>query len=211
MKSRWHTTRSLGVTGERTISGGGEVPASGGRSRRRRPCLRPRRPTSVNTGSAPSAPAGTPSTGTGTPSAPSMVNQLPAVQPNADAPTSTIDTGPAVEQVTDAVRQTGEGVARCSRRHRPGHRQRRRRIRRFAASQERSQTPFLHGSARRWPGDFVTSLMDTSLYSIGAFFHDTNAVLADDVVDQAEAIERAGLEDTPAPRGSRWRPPSRRS
>jgi hypothetical protein len=45
------------------------------------------------------------------------------------------------------------------------------------------------------PGDFVTSLMDTSLYSIGAFFHDSNAELADDVVEQAAAIESAGLED----------------
>ena len=41
---------------------------------------------------------------------------------------------------------------------------------------------------------FLESLMDTSLYSIGAFFHDTHAELADDVVEQAEAIERAGLE-----------------
>jgi hypothetical protein len=43
--------------------------------------------------------------------------------------------------------------------------------------------------------DFVASLMDTSLYSIGAFFHDSSPDLVDDVVEQAEAIERAGLED----------------
>jgi len=42
--------------------------------------------------------------------------------------------------------------------------------------------------------DFVASLMDTSLYSIGAFFHDSSPELVDDVVQQAEAIERAGLE-----------------
>ena len=43
--------------------------------------------------------------------------------------------------------------------------------------------------------DFVASLMDTSLYSIGAFFHDSNPDLVDDVVEQAEAIERTGLQD----------------
>jgi hypothetical protein len=41
---------------------------------------------------------------------------------------------------------------------------------------------------------FVASLMDTSLYSIGAFFHDSHPELADEVVGQAEAIEREGLE-----------------
>jgi hypothetical protein len=45
------------------------------------------------------------------------------------------------------------------------------------------------------PDEFVASLMDTSLYSIGAFFHDSNPDLVDDVVEQAEAIERTGLED----------------
>jgi len=37
--------------------------------------------------------------------------------------------------------------------------------------------------------------MDTSLYSIGAFFHDSHPDLVDDVVSQAEAIERSGLQD----------------
>jgi hypothetical protein len=36
--------------------------------------------------------------------------------------------------------------------------------------------------------------MDTHLYSVGAFFHDANPELVDDVVAQAEAIEAAGLE-----------------
>ena len=36
--------------------------------------------------------------------------------------------------------------------------------------------------------------MDTGLYSIGAFFHDANPELVDDVVAQAEAIEHRGLE-----------------
>ena len=42
--------------------------------------------------------------------------------------------------------------------------------------------------------DFVASLMDTSLYSIGAFFHDSSPELVDDVVEQAAAIEKAGLQ-----------------
>ena len=41
---------------------------------------------------------------------------------------------------------------------------------------------------------FVASLMDTHLYSVGAFFGDAHPELADDVVGQAEAIERTGLE-----------------
>jgi hypothetical protein len=41
---------------------------------------------------------------------------------------------------------------------------------------------------------FVESLMDTNLYSIGAYFHDRHPELVDDVVSEAEAIERDGLE-----------------
>jgi hypothetical protein len=41
---------------------------------------------------------------------------------------------------------------------------------------------------------FLASLMDTELYSIAAFFHDRHPDLVDDVVTQAEAIEREGLE-----------------
>ena len=41
---------------------------------------------------------------------------------------------------------------------------------------------------------FVESLKDTHLYSVGAFFVDSNPDLSDDVVAQAEAIERTGLE-----------------
>jgi hypothetical protein len=41
---------------------------------------------------------------------------------------------------------------------------------------------------------FVASLMDTHLYSVGAFFVDSHPELADDDVAQAEAIERTGLE-----------------
>ena len=43
-------------------------------------------------------------------------------------------------------------------------------------------------------GSFVESLMDTNLYSIGAYFHDRHPDLVDSVVDEAAAIERDGLE-----------------
>ena len=41
---------------------------------------------------------------------------------------------------------------------------------------------------------FLESLMDTSLYSMGAFFSDQHPDLVDDVIAQSEAIERAGLQ-----------------
>jgi hypothetical protein len=41
---------------------------------------------------------------------------------------------------------------------------------------------------------FVESLMDTNLYSIGAYFHDRHPELVESVVDEAQAIERDGLE-----------------
>jgi hypothetical protein len=40
---------------------------------------------------------------------------------------------------------------------------------------------------------FLESLMDTSLYSMGAYFSDQHPDLVDDVIAQSEAIERAGL------------------
>jgi hypothetical protein len=40
---------------------------------------------------------------------------------------------------------------------------------------------------------FIESLMDTSLYSMGAFFSDEHPDLVDDVIAESEAIERAGL------------------
>ena len=36
--------------------------------------------------------------------------------------------------------------------------------------------------------------MDTNLYSIGAYFHDRHPNLVESVVDEAQAIERDGLE-----------------
>ncbi len=40
---------------------------------------------------------------------------------------------------------------------------------------------------------FIESLMDTNLYSIGAFFTDEHPKLVDEVVDQSVAIEKQGL------------------
>lgn len=41
--------------------------------------------------------------------------------------------------------------------------------------------------------DFLESLTDTSLYSMGAFFCDEHPDLVDDVIVQSEAIERKGI------------------
>jgi hypothetical protein len=43
-------------------------------------------------------------------------------------------------------------------------------------------------------GEFIDSLMDTELYSIGAYFCDEHPELVDEVVARAEEIERAGLQ-----------------
>jgi hypothetical protein len=42
-------------------------------------------------------------------------------------------------------------------------------------------------------GLFLESLMDTELYSIGAFFCDEHPELVDEVVSRSEEIERRGL------------------
>lgn len=44
-------------------------------------------------------------------------------------------------------------------------------------------------------GEFIDSLMDTELYSIGAFFCDEHPELVDEVVARSEEIERSGLEE----------------
>jgi hypothetical protein len=41
--------------------------------------------------------------------------------------------------------------------------------------------------------DFLDSLVETGLYSIGAYFCDRNPELVEEVVAQSEAIERLGL------------------
>jgi hypothetical protein len=48
---------------------------------------------------------------------------------------------------------------------------------------------------RRQPSDalFLESLMDTNLYSMGAYFADQHPDLVEDVIDQSVAIEERGL------------------
>jgi hypothetical protein len=41
---------------------------------------------------------------------------------------------------------------------------------------------------------FIQSLMETDLYSIGAYFCDQNPQLVDEVVERSEEIESSGLE-----------------
>ena len=45
----------------------------------------------------------------------------------------------------------------------------------------------------RQSDSFIESLMDTSLYSMGAYFSDEHPDLVDEVIAQSEAIERAGI------------------
>ena len=40
---------------------------------------------------------------------------------------------------------------------------------------------------------FLESLMETSLYSMGAYFSDQHPDLVDEVIAQSEAVERVGL------------------
>ena len=49
-------------------------------------------------------------------------------------------------------------------------------------------------AAQASQGDvFLESLMETSLYSMGAFFSDQHPDLIEEVIAQAEAIEQVGL------------------
>ena len=53
-------------------------------------------------------------------------------------------------------------------------------------------------AAKRTPASgeddqFLESLMDTSLYSMGAYFSDQHPDLVEDVIGESEAIEAAGL------------------
>lgn len=43
-------------------------------------------------------------------------------------------------------------------------------------------------------GDFIQSLMETDLYSIGAFFCDQHPELVDEGVERSEGIRERGLE-----------------
>lgn len=48
---------------------------------------------------------------------------------------------------------------------------------------------------------FLESLMDTSLYSMGAFFSDEHPDLVDDVIEESVAIEEQGLRGFAAEHG----------
>ena len=47
--------------------------------------------------------------------------------------------------------------------------------------------------AKRPDDAFINELMDTSLYSMGAYFSDEHPDLVDEVIAQSDAIEAAGL------------------
>jgi hypothetical protein len=47
--------------------------------------------------------------------------------------------------------------------------------------------------AERPDDAFINELMDTSLYSMGAYFSDEHPDLVDEVIAQSDAIESAGL------------------
>ena len=48
---------------------------------------------------------------------------------------------------------------------------------------------------------FIESLMDTDLYSMGAYFSDRNPELVDDVIERSVAIEDQGLRKYSAAEG----------
>lgn len=48
---------------------------------------------------------------------------------------------------------------------------------------------------------FIESLMDTDLYSMGAYFSDRNPELVDDVIERSVAIEEQGLRQYSAIEG----------
>jgi hypothetical protein len=48
-------------------------------------------------------------------------------------------------------------------------------------------------AAKKKRDPFLESLMDTNLYSMGAYFSDRHPELIDDVIEQSETIEERGL------------------
>ena len=48
-------------------------------------------------------------------------------------------------------------------------------------------------AAKKKSDPFLESLMDTNLYSMGAYFSDRHPELVDEVIEQSEAIEDRGL------------------
>ena len=57
---------------------------------------------------------------------------------------------------------------------------------------------------------FLESLMDTSLYSMGAYFSDQHPELVDEVIAQSESIEQDGIRPSRTRTASRWSSASRR-
>jgi hypothetical protein len=55
-------------------------------------------------------------------------------------------------------------------------------------------TPLAGESATSSSDAFIASLMDTELYSIGAYFCDEHPDLVDEVVARSERIQSSGLE-----------------
>ena len=55
-------------------------------------------------------------------------------------------------------------------------------------------SPMTEPIATSGASEFLDSLMDTELYSIGAYFCDEHPDLVDDVISLSEEIERRGLE-----------------
>lgn len=58
------------------------------------------------------------------------------------------------------------------------------------------------GPAKAAADAFIASLMDTDLYSMGAYFCDSHPELIDEVVGRSEEIEGEGLEAFAARSGS---------
>ena len=48
-------------------------------------------------------------------------------------------------------------------------------------------------AAKKKRDSFLESLMDTNLYSMGAYFSDRHPELVDEIIQQSEAIEDRGL------------------
>ena len=48
-------------------------------------------------------------------------------------------------------------------------------------------------AAKKQRDSFLESLMDTNLYSMGAYFSDRHPELVDEIIQQSEAIEDRGL------------------
>ncbi len=48
-------------------------------------------------------------------------------------------------------------------------------------------------AAKKTSDPFLESLMDTNLYSMGAYFSDRHPELVDEVIEQSQAIEDRGL------------------